>query len=228
MTGVSAASVLPYVRELERRDEAVAADLRLVEHALGRTRRLSDHARRTRRFFERLPAERDAAGAAVERSAAEVSARRRELEAAIQAARQARPRNAAEREAAAERTRRALERAEDELASAVRRAADLERHAAEAQSEAAGLEADAAELACELVGAPRLAGRQPGVPEAGLDALLAWTARAEAALLLARGALNGEREAVVREANELAANVLGSAAPAGVARIRERVEQQLG
>ena len=226
---MNAASALAYVRELERRDAAVANDLDSVEQLLGRTRELAERAGRTRRFLQRLPRECEAAAAAVERAAADVSAHRRQLQTARAAARDASRRNVAEHEADAERIRCALERAEEDLASAVRRAADLDLRAVETEEEAKALDATGAELARELRAAPRLAARWPGVPEAGLDDLLAWAARTEGALLLARGALNGDREAIVREANELAANVIGgTTAPAGVARIRERVEQELG
>ncbi|MBD0349031.1 MAG: hypothetical protein ICV59_07755 [Thermoleophilia bacterium] len=225
---MNAASALSYIRELERRDETVAVALGAVEELLGRTRDLAEQARIARRFSERLPREREAAAAAVERGAADVSLRRRELDAAERAARDPGGRNAAAREEAAEQARRAAERAEEELASAVRRATELERRAVQAEADASTIAAEAAQLARDLEAAPRLAARWPGLPEHGLDELLAWSARAEGALLLTRGALNGEREAVVREANELAAQVLGGAlAPAGVARIRERVEQAL-
>ena len=55
-----------------------------------------------------------------------------------------------------------------------------------------------------------------------------WASRADGALLLARSGLDDEREAVVREANELAIAVLGDSAPAGVHQIRERVEAAIG
>ena len=217
-----------YVRELERRDEALATWLTVTEELLRRTRALVSDAQRVRLTLDRLPREQTAAAEAIRRAEADVEARRVALEQAEEALRDARRGDATEREAEAARRRRALERAHEELESARRRAADLERRAADADAEARRVDAAAHALAGELETAPRVAARWPGRPASGLDGLLAWGARATNALVLARGALNGERDAVVREANELAANVLGGTlAPSGVARIRDRVEQTL-
>ena len=64
--------------------------------------------------------------------------------------------------------------------------------------------------------------------ESGLDGLLEWASRARAAILVARGGLETERERAVREANELAAAVLGEELGATrVSAVRERLERAL-
>ncbi len=74
-----------------------------------------------------------------------------------------------------------------------------------------------------------MAPRSPGRPEAGLDEVLEWAGRADGALMLAGSGLAAERDGVVREANELAAAVLGEQpVPAGVEAIVERLDRSLG
>jgi hypothetical protein len=56
-----------------------------------------------------------------------------------------------------------------------------------------------------------------------------WGTRARAALLVARSQLASERDAVVRQANELGASVLGEPLPAlSAGEIARRVEGTLG
>ncbi|MBA3788673.1 MAG: hypothetical protein H0X21_08270, partial [Actinobacteria bacterium] len=55
-----------------------------------------------------------------------------------------------------------------------------------------------------------------------------WVSRAHAAVFVARSGLETERERVVREANELAASVLGEPFSAtSVDVVRKRLEQRL-
>jgi DNA repair exonuclease SbcCD ATPase subunit len=218
---------LAYVRELEGRDEAIAASLETLTSLRSRTKGLGSEAERLRAVLERFPHERAAAAGTIERREADVVALRREVAAAEEAVAQAR-RDREAKEAAAELARRALERAEEELSSARRRAEALVGAQDVAEREATALETASAALARELAGAPRLASRTPEPPASGLGGVAEWAARADGALLLARSGLEDEREAVVREANELAASVLGEVTvPAGVRRIRERVEAAL-
>ncbi|HEY6053739.1 MAG TPA: hypothetical protein VIU86_07385, partial [Gaiellaceae bacterium] len=59
----------------------------------------------------------------------------------------------------------------------------------------------------------------------GLGGLIEWTTRARAALFVAVGGLESERERIVREANELGAAVLGDASVVTSVRlVRERIE----
>jgi hypothetical protein len=63
-------------------------------------------------------------------------------------------------------------------------------------------------------------------PEPGLEGTIAWASRARAALWVVRSGLEGERERVVREANELGASVLGEPlAATSVATVRKRLER---
>jgi hypothetical protein len=222
--GDVADDAVQYVRELARRDVELAAALESVARLQERAGVIAERTTRLGVLLERLPHERQTAADAVARRESDLEARRGEAVEAERAAAESR-RPAPELEVAAARARRAVERAEEELGSARRRVVDLERDAGQAQEEASALERAAAAAAAELASAPRIAAHIPDPPGAGLDGLRAWVARAEAALLLARTGLNAEREAVVREANELAAVVLGGAlAPSGVAQIRDRVE----
>src|SRR5438046_2482212 len=69
------------------------------------------------------------------------------------------------------------------------------------------------------------AARLAAVLDRSLGGVSEWSSRADGALLLARSGLDGERDAVVREANELAESLMGEPpVPGGVRRIREQVE----
>jgi hypothetical protein len=101
--------------------------------------------------------------------------------------------------------------------------------ALEAEAEAAGaeqetLERAAAEAAEQMVAVPRVAREAAAPPEAGLRGIEAWGGRARAALLVVHGSLATEREAIVREANELGSALLGEPLGAtSVAGVRARV-----
>jgi|SRR5947209_1423803 len=215
---------LAYVRELERRDEALAASLETLGSLRGRTRAIGAEATRLAAVLARFPHEQEAADHAISRAEADEARLRGELEAAEEHLRRAR-RDREAREAAVESARGALERAEQELASARTRAAAVAdaQHAAEREVDV--VVAAALALAHEVAAAPRLGSRTPTPPEARLGGVADWAARADGALLLARSGLDDEREAVVREAIELAESVLGEPPPpGGVRRVRERVE----
>jgi hypothetical protein len=215
---------LAYVRELERRDEAIAESLETLGSLRGRTRSIGAEASRLAAVLERFPHEHEVAQHAVERAERDAVRSREELEAAEEQLRGAR-RDREAREASVEVARRAAERSAEELASARRHAAAVgeAQHAAEREIDI--VVAAALALAREVAGAPRLGSRTPPAPEPRLDGVSDWAARADGALLLARSGLDDEREAVVREANELAESVLGEPPlPGGVRKIREQVE----
>jgi DNA repair exonuclease SbcCD ATPase subunit len=215
---------LAYVRELERRDDAIAESLETLGSLRGRTRAIGAEATRLAAVLDRFPRERDAAAHALERAQAEVERTRSELADAEEQLRKSR-RDREGREAAVESAQRAVERAEQELASARTRVAAVDEAERSAERESDVVVTAALALAREVAGAPRLGSRTPEAPEPELDGVTDWAARADGALLLARSGLDGEREAVVREANELAASVLGEQpAQTGVRRIREQVE----
>ena len=107
--------------------------------------------------------------------------------------------------------------------------ARLDQEAEEAARETPTLERRARELAAALRSRPRLAEQAGLDPHPGLEGVAEWGSRARAALFVARSGLAAERDALVRQANELGALVLGepltSVSPAAVAR---RVERERG
>jgi hypothetical protein len=114
------------------------------------------------------------------------------------------------------------------LESALEHAAELDAHADAAEQESASIAARAAEVAATLLARPRLSGEAVAVPGASPAGVAEWGTRARAALLVARSQLTSERDAVVRQANELGASVLGEELPAlGIAAVAERVERVL-
>ena len=194
----------------------------------GRTRALGAEAARLAAVLDRMPHEQTAAVSVIERGEATVERLRRELAEAEEAAANAR-RDREGRERAAELARAALDRVVEELVSARGRAEALAGSQATAEREATAIVGAAAAVARDLETAPRLSSRVPAPPDPDLAGVIAWASRADGALLLAGSGLEDEREAVVREANELAAAVLGEPpAPAGVHQIRERVEAAIG
>jgi hypothetical protein len=227
---VSEEGRLALVRELERADEEVAAVLAEVDELLAGTESVRVRALELEAFFARLPAER-AATAAANAEAAEGLARAHA--AAQQAASELLAAAAAddrERRAAA---RRFEARAHDALTVAARRkaaaeasSAALEERAGEAEREAPALERRARELAAALRTRPRLA-EAGAEPDAGLAGVSAWASGARAALLVAHAALGAERDAVIRQANELAALVLGEPTASGTALAIRRIEREL-
>jgi hypothetical protein len=226
MTAVSQGP-LAYVRELERKDDAIAALLETLGSLRGRTRMLGAEAARVAAVLGQMPHERASAAASIERGKAEVARRKAEVAEAEKAAAKAK-RDKESRERAVELAQAALGRAQEELVSSRGRAEAVAGAQASAEREAAAVVAAALAVARELRGAPRLSSRVPEPPGPGLEGVTDWASRADGALLLARSGLDDEREAVVREANELAIAVLGDSAPAGVHQIRERVEAAIG
>jgi hypothetical protein len=119
--------------------------------------------------------------------------------------------------------------AERRVAEAAVATEDLENRVEEAAIEGHELQARARKLAEELRGRPRIAegaGKEPGT---ALDGVEAWTEVARASLFVARGQLSAEREAIVRQANELGGLALGEPVSAmGTRALTRRVEQALG
>ena len=115
------------------------------------------------------------------------------------------------------------------VVEATKAAEDLENRVAEATIEGHELHGRARKLAAELRGRPRIAedaGKEPGP---GLVGVEAWSEIARASLFVARGQLSAEREAVIRQANELGALALGEPLSAmGTSALTRRVEQALG
>jgi hypothetical protein len=220
------------VRELERADEDVAALLAELDELYAACEAVRTRALAVETFFARLPAERTAREQALGEARATVE---RAEEAARRAADElARAERAAEEERRAA-ARRFDVRARDALAGARRRLATasaererLESGAAEAEREAQTLEERARVLAAALRRRPRLAADAGAAPGAELGGVSEWGGRARAALLVARAGLAAERDALIRQANELGSAVLGEPlAPARAHDVARRVERAL-
>jgi chromosome segregation ATPase len=194
--------LLTFADELERRDASVAAQLARVESLQAEVEEIRTHARAAVDFLASLPAA--LAGHARDEEQAEAD------------------------RAAAQRRLGEAEQEKDETARvlAVRRAhdaiADAERRVERAREHQAVLEREGAERRDEGV---RLAERA-GV--AALDAVLPWASQRRGELVLEGSGLARERDAVVREASELLASVLGDPlAATSVAGLRARLERAL-
>jgi chromosome segregation ATPase len=210
-----------FARELEQRDAALAEALATVRALQADVEELRAHAQLARATLERYPDGRAEIEHAVDEARIEIDAREAELaaaEAELASAREGEPELAASR---------ALTRATDAASSARKRVArveaerdTLEREHARAEADLPRLRARAAELAARLTATPRATSVPVGEDEVD------WTSRARAALFVAAGSLETERERVVREANELAAAALGDPASAtSVSLVRARIEQ---
>ena len=218
---------LDFARELERRDEAVAERLDALARLGAEIDRIRARATAIGEFFARLPAERDQAARAREDAESALhAARRAEYEAAAQVESARGDDERARAEGALAAARADVRAAEERRQRALDRGASLEQEADQLEAEARDVERAAAEAAAALADAPRVSATAP--PAEGLDEVLAWGARAHAAVLVARGGLEGERERIVREANELASSVLGEPLYASnVASVRKRLEERL-
>jgi hypothetical protein len=224
---------LALVRELERTDERAAGELEELDALHAKTEAVRKRALELLAFRERLPAERE------ERARELAEAERGLVEARTVAARAAADLEEAERSGDDERlaaARRFEVRARDAVSVAERRAREarerserLETEAGDAEREAAALEHRAGELAAALDGRARVGVQAGALPEPGLDGVAAWGSRSRAALLVARSQVAAEREAVIRQANEVGSVVLGeplAAAPPSV--VVRRVEKVFG
>jgi hypothetical protein len=211
---------LRVARELEARDVEIADALEVVRALQADVEELHAHARARVAFLAALPEERSRAASALAEAGAELDAREADVAAAEQELTRAKE---GQPEAAA---RRSVTRARDAAASARRRLARvederdaLERGAVEAEARGPKLAARASELSARLASAPRASAVPPDEP-------VEWSSRARASLFVAAGSLETERERVVREANELAAAVLGDASYAtSVGLVRQRLER---
>jgi DNA repair exonuclease SbcCD ATPase subunit len=222
---------LALLRELERADGTVGAELEELDELYASVAEVRGRAVDLQELFARLPEEREAAAQAVQESEealadAQESLRRAEEElAASQAA------GDAERIAAA---RRFEVRARDHLHIAERKADSAREHASELEAwaqagrrETAELEGRARELTAVLEERPGLADAAGG-PGMGPEGVAEWGTQARAALLVARSQLAAERDAVVRQANELGTVLLGEAIPpTSAAAVTRRVEREL-
>lgn len=223
---------LAFLHELEQADEAVAAVLTELDELYAECERVRIRALDLEAFLERLPAMRQAASAAAVESRRAADEARAALDVAEADLRTAEARGDEERIAAA---RRFELRARDALGVAERRATEagedvvrLEREGEKAVREAEALSRRGGDLAAALAERPRLAVEAGSPPDPGLAGIAEWGTRARAALLVARSQLAAERDAVVRQANELGTLVLGEPLTAtSAAGVTRRVEREL-
>ena len=97
-----------------------------------------------------------------------------------------------------------------------------------AQAEAFALVRDASDVASRLQDVPRVSASGREAPGQDLAQLSEWGSRVHAALFVVRGQLEGERDRLVREANELGGAVLGEQlAGSNVTLVRRRLEEAL-
>lgn len=223
---------LALLRELERADEAMAAELVDVDALYGDVEELRERALELQDFFARLPVERAAAAEAVAEADRARTVAHGDAQRAARALAEAEERGEPEALAEARRlevaARDTLSVVERRAAAARDRAAAVEDRGGAAEAETAALEHRAAELAVTLARRPRVAGEAVADPGSGPAALAEWGTRTRAGVLVARSQTAAERDAVVRQANELAAVVLGEPLPPlGAAEAVRRVEREL-
>jgi flagellar biosynthesis GTPase FlhF len=223
-------TALADVEELARRDEAAAAALAEVEYVQAQTEHARSRGDELLAFRRTLPAERERRAAAIdeaETALAGATAAREQLEEELRAAAGRRKQQERERlERRVEEARASENAAAAELERMRAAAAHLERDAAQAEADARELEGEARLVAARVAALPRLSHEATAPPGDGLDGVAEWGARVRAPLLLLHAQLAAERDAIIREANEIGSVVLGEALGASsVARVRERVAQ---
>lgn len=217
---------LAVLRELERADEEIGAELAGLERLAAELDQLRAKAQDLQAFAARLPAERERRRAELDRARGEVREADRVFAEAEESVRTATPDAARDAELFAVRAQDRVSAAERRAAAAGAAATDLEIRAGEVTVESHRLHASARKLAADLRGRPRIAedaGKEPGT---GLDGVAAWGEAVRAALFVARGQLAAERDALIRQANEIGALALGEPLTAmGTGALARRVEQ---
>jgi chromosome segregation ATPase len=226
--------LLTLAAELEQRDARVAAELVAIGDLAQRISVLRARAAEIDVTLRSLPEDRDAADRAVQEAHSAERAARDELRAAEAKLQDVEGRRRTSEEENA-RARSEAKVAQETLADAEHRVARLTAHRVELdevesalRAEAEGLVVQAQPLAAALRATPRMVDAAKGEPGTALAELEDWAARARAALFVARGTLETERERIVAEANALGAAVTGEAAAGtSVALVRKRIEDAL-
>ena len=221
--------VLGELRDLEAMDAQVGALFSEIQSLLEEVRVVQGDALAIGSFRSTIPAERERTQEQIRRAQHEVTTAQAALAEAQGAV-----------GAAGEEERRATElfeiRARDRLSVALRRAAEAEAEAEKLESAVRDAEAieqrlgaKARSLADELRKRPRVAANAGAEPSPGLAGVVAWGETSQAALLVARGQAAAERDAVIRQANELGSAALGEPlGSASVEVVARRVERALG
>jgi chromosome segregation ATPase len=220
---------LAFLRELERSDETLREAVAEIDDLAAEVERVRLRAAELGAFLARLPAGRDRLEAeraeAAQQAAHALRAKGEAEESLDDAARRRSEEAADEARRGFVRTRDALRMTERRVAEVDEEAAKLKAAAADATREAAELEARARQLAAGFRKDPRLA-EIASDPAPGLAGVVEWGSGARAALIVARGGLKAEREALIRQANELGSVLLGEPLLAATpATVRRRVEE---
>jgi chromosome segregation ATPase len=222
--------VLAFLRELEDTDETLSAAEADLDELAAEVERVRLRAAGLGEFLVRVPVEQErleVQRAQAERQAAHAVQAREQAEESLGLTKLDRSDDAAaETRRAVIRTRDALRMVKRRVAELDEEAAELERAAADAIREAAELEGGARRLAAAFRERPRLVEQAASGPSPGLAGVVEWGSAARAALFVARGGLGSEREAVIRQANELGSVLLGEPLLATrPATVRRRVEE---
>jgi hypothetical protein len=204
---------LALLRELVSTDNALSAELEALDRAAAEVAEIRARADELTALLGRADGER----ARLEGELGE--AERDRDERAVAASDAAAQLAAAEQKGDAERlaaARRFDVRARDALSVAERRAraaadalASFDDRVERAKQDVPSVERRAADIASSLRGRPRIAEQASRAPGPGLAGVAEWASVARAALVVARTSVAGEREAVIRQANELGSAVLG-------------------
>jgi chromosome segregation ATPase len=219
-------SALSLLEDLESRDVEAAARLADVDELHSQAEGLRERASTLLSFEDALPTERAARTAAVGRAEDALSRARHAREDAERELERAREKERAQAERALVEARADEHAAAEELRRAQDAAAALEHEAEQADVEGRELQQEALRTAERLASLPRLSHDATRPPGEGLAAVEEWSARARPALLLLRSALAAERDAIVREANEVGSAALGEPLGAtSVRRVREQIAQ---
>ncbi len=199
--------------ELVAADRSYGAALLEVDVASRETEAVHARADELAQFLESAPAAAGRLERGLVEAEAQAAAHAEELARADAELAAAEARRDRERIAAA---RRGQVQASDTLAVATKRVASLhegrrehDRRVRDAEREAPEVELRAARLAESLRRLPHLAALAGLAPAAGLESVSAWATGVRAALLVARSGLSAEREAVVRQVNELGSAIVG-------------------
>jgi hypothetical protein len=223
---------LALAHQLVSADEATAAELTELEELAASVDAVGARSVALQELQARHPQERAARARAVEEAEGELAAAVDAAARAEEGLRAAETDGDRELIAAARRfrvrARDARSMAERRLKEARARQEELEEQAAGAEREAAGVERRAQELSRALRELPRLTADAGEHPATGLAGVADWATRARAALLVARSQLSAEREALIRQANELGSVVAGESLEAvSTAAVARRVEREL-
>jgi len=227
-------ALLALAADIERRDSDVAAELVLVLELAARSDEIRARAERLELLLESVPGE----IATLDRSEAEARDARSEAGAAVASAesrvaeleqgRRATPETRAAAERDLERSRATAADATARLERLVGDRVALVQAESAARADALDLARDANDVSSRIQEVARVSRSGRQAPGRELGQLVEWGSRVHAALFVVRGQLEGERDRLVREANELGGAVLGEQlAGSNVALVRRRLEEAL-